>query len=518
MNQSITNTREILNNTGLLTEEGLSKLPLMVQIIKRLRVIERYHNHFHAVEHRIFVKGAKGIHWFNFAAIYDVDWGLLLNNIHDLGHFRIHSMLRDWTYEFMIDADVTRDIKDALQIRILATNENNYDPISGQEKIIKRDNILARLCWVDEGERSGVVLQLGWDLSVYDPENYPCDIDVVSIINKSGSTSFWQLLTGPEVNQPAEGQIMVYNHTPFKLTGDSVVEQGKVYFEYKNRYLYFRTCDRYVKEGRGYYSLQNDGSYADVTGSVTPGDPVTNYTDDQGRVNLFERMVYGNYLTAADTVVGDQIPIETYYEPDIDVYKEDRSFTMPNTNFVWSYEDAVTSLQGSHSFFCVKPLCCEDGVPVWLGNVNLSRFAAGESTCKKCEGDYESSDTEETVESYKTISGLAFEYQDWIDISTVKSIDFVLFDRLDGKYIVKNGAVEKALYERETPRVASIDYEPEDQFVGSVTLQLSASDQCWATLQMTKENGVIGLEVCPYLGTFSYVNNRFDLRQINLHF
>jgi len=47
---------------------------------------------------------------------------------------------------------------------------------------------------------------------------------------------------------------------------------------------------------------------------------------------------------------------------------------------------------------------------------------------------------------------------------------------------------------------------------------LSANDQCWATLQVVKKNGVITMEVCPYLGTFSRVNARYDLRQIRLHF
>ena len=497
MNREIGNTREILNNTGLLTEEGVAKLPLLVQIIKRLRIIERYHNHFHSVEHRIFVKGAKGIHWFNFAAIYDVDWGLLLNNIHDLGHFRIHSMLRDWTYEFMVDVDVTRDIKDALQVKVLATNNTNYDPTKGYSKVFKRDNLLARICWVDEGERSGVVLQLGWDLSVYDKENYPVDVDCVSIINKSGSTSFWTLLTGDEVNQPVEGQVMVYNHTPFTLTADPVFQRGKAYFIYKNRYLYFRTCDKYIKEGRGYYAIQEDGSYADVTSVVTPGAPVTDYMGDDGKVNLFERMVYGNYLALAEVIPGEQVPLDTYYEPDVDVYKEDKVFTMPNTNFVWNIESA-------NSHYTVMPMCCTDGLVAWIGNINLTQFAAGEGDCHRCEEcDYSGAESYDTVASYKCRSGLSLELQKWVDIRSVKTIDMVVFDRVDGRYLVCPASTQH-IYDG-------------DLNVGC-TVQLSANDQCWATLQVAKKNDVIKMELAPYLGTFSRVNERYDLRQIRMHF
>ena len=497
LSRDVGNTREILNNTGLLTEEGVAKLPLLVQIIKRLRIIERYHNHFHSVEHRIFVKGAKGIHWFNFAAIYDVDWGLLLNNIHDLGHFRIHSMLRDWTYEFMVDVDVTRDIKDALQVKVLATNSTNYDPSKGFSKVFTRDNLLARICWVDDGERSGVVLQLGWDLSVYDKENYPVDVDCVSIVNKSGSTSFWTLLTGDEVNQPVEGQVMVYNHTPFILTSDAVFEQGKAYFTYKNRYLYFRTCDKYIKEGRGYYSVQEDGSYAEVTGTVTPGAPVTDYMGDDGKVNLFERMVYGNYLSLAEVVPGEQVPLDTYYEPDIDVYKEDKVFTMPNTNFVWNIESA-------NSHYAVVPLCCDDGLVAWIGNLNLNDYVAGEEGCHRCEEcDYSQDESYGTVEAYNCRSGLLLELQKWVDIRSVKTIDLVVFDRVDGNYLVCANSIQH-IYGGE-------------EGVGC-TAHLSANDQCWATLQVVKKNGVITMEVCPYLGTFSRVNARYDLRQIRLHF
>lgn len=497
LSRDVGNTREILNNTGLLTEEGVAKLPILVQIIKRLRIIERYHNHFHSVEHRIFVKGAKGIHWFNFAAIYDVDWGLLLNNIHDLGHFRIHSMLRDWTYEFMIDVDVTRDIKDALQVKVLATNGTNYDPSKGFSKVFTRDNLLARICWVDDGERSGVVLQLGWDLSVYDKENYPVDVDCVSIVNKSGSTSFWTLLTGDEVNQPVEGQVMVYNHTPFILTADAVFEQGKAYFTYKNRYLYFRTCDKYIKEGRGYYSVQEDGSYAEVTGTVTPGAPVTDYMGDDGKVNLFERMVYGNYLSLAEVVPGEQVPLDTYYEPDIDVYKEDKVFTMPNTNFVWNIESA-------NSHYAVVPLCCDDGLVAWIGNLNLNDYVAGEAGCHRCEEcDYSQDESYGTVEVYDCRSGLLLELQKWVDIRSVKAIDLVVFDRVDGNYLVCTNSIQH-IYGCE-------------EGVGC-TAHLSANDQCWATLQVVKKNGVITMEVSPYLGTFSRVNARYDLRQIRLHF
>ena len=100
-------------------------------------------------------------------------------------------------------------------------------------------------------------------------------------------------------------------------------------------------------------------------------------------------------------------------------------------------------------------------------------------------------------------SGLSLELQKWVDIRSVKTIDIVVFDRVDGRYLVCPASTQH-IYGG-------------DLNVGC-TVQLSANDQCWATLQVAKKNDIIKMELAPYLGTFSRVNERYDLRQIRMHF
>jgi len=562
IHQDVTNTRKLITESGLVTTSTLDAQPFLRSMYKRLIRIEEFHNHNSQVEHRIGIS-SPGWHWLNVAVVYDKAWKTAAPVIHDIGTFRIQSTLRKWMYEFSVDVDMARPDASVIKVRTLGTNQDSVTDFEDYSKIVFRDNLAVRLCWVGNGQVSGLMLQVGWDFTPYMSYDYRIAQDTVLVTNKSGAASLWSLLTDPDqVNFPADGNISVYQHSKFVLTSDTTFQAGKKYWLMKDLYIYRRTSDTTIQEGKTYYeynaSAAQGAQYYPVDTSdddYTPGTPTSKFLEDVvdgngvkvgTQVNLFERIMYGRYpteeysvMTAAEATAGSitrYIPVggtvtpNTYYEESANTYSSDTSFTMPNGD-MWTYGSTGCKQ-------CTKFIEPDGGIVAWLGNVNLTPFSYGEATCQKCDNrEYSATPgasdyVNATYQKNPYVSDVMFcgYMQTMLDVASVSSVTLVLFDRLESKYVRVDGNVSTGSDGEVT---ADIVVNLEDLCFCKFALNKSTVLDGYAQEHVSKPSNsvsrkfgainssvtsLVKLSVEPFFGSLSRDTERFDLRQVRLHF
>jgi hypothetical protein len=542
INQEIKNVREVIADTGLVTEHTLGNTEYLKMINKRLTRIEEFHSHFGQVEHRVSTK-IPGFHWFNVAAIYDDNWGKVLGVLSEIGQFRISSALRGWSYEFIVDVDLRRQPEDILKIKTLATNQFNGNSNGSFSKFLNQDTVACRLCWINDGSSSGIVLQIGWDFECYQTETYPVDTDTLIVTNRSGSASSWHLLSDPnQVGYVADSLINVYMHQTFQLTTDKVVNGNKKYYRYNDVYRYTPTIDLVVQPGKTYYYLTVEDNFEGV--------PVYNYqpipaniatidrsiADVKHRIGseIYERLFTGHQVSeVTDMEPGDDIT-EDLYEVTAGSYGEDNSFTMPggSSNLVWR-----VGTSGCNS--SVKIIPTDDGIIAWQGNLDLTPYAPEYEDCVKCQDmDYEASDGDTVVKSLPKLSVcIDKDIQNELDVKSIKNISLMVFDRITGTYQMKSapafvnntGSKSEVCIDAEDMCYVEcgIDtVEATDDFYGTsyqkdIVGGVETGKYEFSTKQVNEEGSTkkyIEISIEAFLGSYSLINKRFDLRQVRFHF
>lgn len=538
LRQDIINAVSVLTSKRLLTADVFDKQPVIKSLIDRIQAMEQYHNHFNRVEHAIHMNNP-GFHWFNIASLYDVAWGAEESVVDEIGTFRVESKNLNWCYEFAVGIDLRKKLVDMLRCKTIMTNDVHTSDLSNYVAYAKgRDDLAIRVCWVGDGKASGVVLQLGWNFDRYSSVNNENGVstDTVIVTNKSGVTSKWKLAYSPMDNTyTSPTDIKVYNHVSYVLTSDVSFQAGKDYYKFEPIYAYYKTADARVRENVEYFTKDADGSYISV--ELTVGETIENYTngvlkslnDVDCTGGIFERSVS---MKVPKIVVNTGAPI---YESDeiFEIksgYDDDVQVQMPNSNVLW-----IENATGCYSL--ARILEPSDGLIGWVGNVPLHSLNAQANSI--------------SCFISKTV-------QDIIDLSTIKGISFKLYDRKFDKivnrsadigyiepeyvsvesgtkaqegevyygrtgsgeqgnpykyFVVKNLAVGATLVENQhfTCKVPA-------QIVGQVIFDLL--DLCGASLKVTKGKvtGSIGFGMFAYVGTDSVINERFDIREIDLHF
>ena len=535
MHQDITNTRSILKNTSLVTSDTLGEQLAIIELNRRLRTMEAFHNHFHQVEHKVNIT-TPGFHWINIAAIYDINWGTPIKDINDIGQFKIQSALRRWSYEFTVDVDINRSSGDILRLKTLGTNQYSGFGSESFTKVLFRDNLAARLCWVDNGNSSGVVLQIGWDYKSYLESNLTknIDIDTIVVTDKSGLSSMWSLLTDAgSTNLLSNGLIGVYDHAKYYPTQDRTYQAGKNYYIYKNSYVFVRSSDRAFVAGKIYYLFNDSASGTDqyyvlsegnanyvIGGSTAP------FLEDDGEggqvLGLYERVLYGKYPVVDESViVGSRVIAGTYELDENASFVQDKSFSMPNDQFVWS-----EGLAGCNS--CIKLIEPDDGVIAWIGNISLAEYAYKPVACEDCGVDVVvPSATRTEPEAYKSFVLFCDTLQNYISLNTIHSVTLVVFDRYDGKFVTVKSNVQSG----DSSLIAEVPFCYEDMCFAKLELKkVSSSNQNLKYDRIYVENSqirhrldnpdgeLVQMSVTTYLGSMSLDMDRYDLRQVRLHF
>ena len=552
MKKDIINTMKILSSKNLLTSDILAKQPVIRDILNRLQVIEEYHNHFNRVEHAVYMY-QKGFHWIDIAVLYDVAWEEAFSATEEIGTFKVTSKELGWSYEFILSLDLRKKLVDALRVKTLATNTVN--PASLVDYIAydkQRDDVAVRVCWTGTGKESGVVLQLGWDY-----KNYPnspingVDNDTIVVTNKSGIASKWKLVYNPLDNTyDAATSRRVINHTRYVNTSDTVYLDGKDYFKYEEQYVFYKShvtaVDTSVNDGSGYYTPITTNRVTNYMRVDLTTVAVTDVKTFTGSVNIYgstdrvtctrgiyERAMYTKVPKKIEnTIAGSDIPDrDKVFE--VLQFSEDKIVDMPGVDVHWQ-QDATGS------YWLSQILEPSDGLMVWAGNINLASMNAI---------------------PVNLTSFLPKNIVEVLDIMTIRGATFKLYDRrrhsiisrhadvgmyegvfsavdkstepraIAGKpYFTRfgDGSIESQYKYVRVDLAAGYDFTSDTKvyyellddpkIIGQVIMDLM--DLCGAEFIITKDliSNKLGFRLNTYVGTDSVINERFDLRQIDLHF
>ena len=562
MRQDILNAMKILSSKNLVTSDVLDKQPVIKDLLNRIQLIEQYHNHFNRVEHAIYM-GQKGFHWFDIAVLYNVPWEEAFSTTDEIGTFRVESLNRRWCYEFTVSLDLKKRLVDMLRCKTLATTDVTTTELKDYILYAKgRDDVAIRVCWTGDGTASGVTLQLGWNFNNYVETNNGVDTDTLIVTNKSGMTSKWRLVYNPLDNTyESKASAKDYNHVKYVTTTDTAYLDGIKYFKLEKIYTYYRTGHTTIREGVNYFTVVNDtiagtSEYIDVTSRLLVGHSVADYVaTPEYRNGLYERVLYRTVPKLIDSStynVGELIPNrDEVYEVSDGSYNEDTTVQLPNPKITW-----IEGTTGCYSLSRI--LEPSDGFIAWVGNVALHRYNAINLVLNS----YLSADTQKVLD-INTIRGVTFKlYDRKLDLVLNRTADIGLSEAVydpvaEGtvaeygvnyyeimrsnvddsgagteltpiKYVKSNvvpGAhldptkhfvCRKSEVTTNGPLV-KVENEQTDRIIGQVIFDLL--DLCGATVEVYKTfDGWIRFRLSPFIGTDSVINERFDLRQIELHF
>lgn len=205
MHKNMQNLTSVFKGSGLLTDSSLYTHPIVREMIKRINAFEEYHNHYAQIEHIISVRD-QGFHWYNIGFIYDNRWEGVEDAICDLGHFRIESLARDWSYEFDVITNIDADRAREFIVKTRACGDtHNVNDFKNYMVLEEKDNVYLRLCYVADGKTSGVVLQYGMKFDKFTIPVNGVATETLIVTNKSGNASRWRLYSNPlDMDYPAD--------------------------------------------------------------------------------------------------------------------------------------------------------------------------------------------------------------------------------------------------------------------------------------------------------------------------
>ena len=546
MKKDLINAMKILSSKNIITSDILAKQPVIRDILNRIQVIEQYHNHFNRVEHAVYMY-QKGFHWIDIAVLYDVAWEEAYSATEEIGTFKVSSKELGWSYEFILSLDLRKKLVDALRVKTLATNDVNPSSLVDYIAYDKsRDDVAVRVCWTGSGKQSGVVLQLGWNYKNYPEPPHGVDTDTIVVTNKSGVTSKWKLVYNPLDNTyDSATSRRVYNHTRYVNVTEDYYQAGTDYFKYEEQYIHYKSnvtkVDTSVNDGSGYYTpVVSHGvtSYVRVNLSSIVIPSVKTFTGEawvygsQERIScsrgIYERALYTKVPKQIDVVVDAVIENkESVFK--VQQFTEDQVVDMPGEDVHW--QEGAT---GSYWLSQILEPC--DGLMSWIGNINLSGMNAVKT-------ELHSSLPVDTVKvlDILTIRGATFKMYDRrrhcvvsrkADVGMYEGIFTRTSDSraLSGKsyYLRFGDGTVDSQYQYARVELAAgyniseaptVYYECIDKpkIIGQVILDLV--DLCGAEFTIEKDIGSnLTFNLTTFVGTDSAINQRFDLRQIDLHF
>lgn len=483
--QDITNLIALLGRDKLVSAEGLENQAIIQELRGRISALEYYFNNFHQVEHKVYM-GMKGFQWISVAQIYNTDWKKDLGPANELGTFRIESQQLGWTYEFTVSADLRKEIKNALRVHTLDTNGVQVEGYSSHMVLASNDHVGLRLCWVgdDKGQASGVVLQIGWNFDKYnfkpaDAMDTGIDTDTVTITNKSGNTSHWTLIYDPnDVTYTDKDRVHVANHLTFEQTKDASAVNGTVYYKREPEYIYYKSSSSYAKQDVDYFRVLMTSEalpyYVKVT--IRPNTDLSTLGYD-----VYERQVREYRFEARTYTAGSPLGSDIY---EVMSSSDSTSFTMPNKSLVWG-----ENTTGAHSIkTLIEPV---GGLIAWSGNLPLAQLSPA---------------MERPASSITTQFLLSAELtKNAFDFNAMKNATVDIYDRKEDRII--------------STRVVLAHVNDETMFGEFIFNLVDMSGMLMEIKKSDRTTGpAIDCTISAIMGTNSVLNDRFDLRQIRIHF
>lgn len=438
--QDLTNLLNILAKGQLLSYKGLGKHPIIKEIERRLARMEDYHHHYNRVDHVIpmrlvdvvvdpatgdttsHVSDETDLQWYNIAQLYGDRWINGPNAKRDIGHFRISSREQGWTYEFIITVDLTGKGNNRMTVKVLGGTGVQYADVDDFVALTTKELVGLRLVWNGDGDTTGAILQVGIDYTKYnyvptDPEHGTIqdtrDTDVITVTNKSGDTSSWELYYNPlDTSHAADAYIGVYGHSKYVQVINEIASSSINYYTPLKDYTYFGTTSELIRDGVDYFSYNAEGQTYESLDNLVVGTKVSDY-----KFAIYERSLYRTRWARSTRQDGDRITKDdNLYVVDGFTSSDKNSCTLPDGETTWS-----PSLANSK---CIARILERDdgGTVVWVGTVPLAYFSFGPK------------DGIKTLQLHLSLTKV---FQKYLDIEAIKAFDLTFYDRKEHRYFSK---------------------------------------------------------------------------------
>ena len=443
LRKDVTNLLNIIAKQQLLSFNGLGKHPIIKELMHRLGRMESYHHHFNRVDHVIPLRlvdvagaGSGGstdssvadetdFQWYNIAQLYDTRWMNGPNAKKDIGHFRISSREQGWTYEFIVTVDLAAKGSNRMVVKTLGGTGTQCPKVDEFSAIANKELVGLRLVWNGDGATSGALLQVGIDYSKYNysPTSQETqladqmrDTDTITVTNKSGDTSSWELYYNPmETSRPASDYVGVYGRFKYTQVINERAQSNIAYFTPTQEYNYHGPTSELVRSGVEYFIYNESERQYNKINDLVVGTKFTDYD-----FPIYERTLYRTRWVRTTRSEGEIISKSnnTYV---IDSTSSDRvRCTLPDGETEWG--EALADSR------CVIRLLERDdvGTVVWMGSAPLAYFSYGPD-------DY--------IKPLQLHLSLSTIFQKYLDVDAIHSLDFVFYDRRAGRYFTKKLSV-----------------------------------------------------------------------------
>ena len=555
--QDLTNLLSIIAEHKLLTAENLAKSGIIANIVDRLSRMETYHHHYMQVDHVIPLGlCGSGFQWFNIAQLSDANWMNGPNALRDIGTFRVSSRKQGWTYEFNVTVDLNATGDNRFAVKILSAAGTAHIGVDDFALLARKDLVGVRVIWSENSkESSGAILQIGFDCDKY---NFDIDTDydnsdTLTVTNKSGNTSSFELYYNPvETTQSADNYVNVYGREQYRqVINERVTDTTVPYYKHVTEYLYYKTSSEYAVDGTNYYKYNADANAYDQVNLLS------NTKFDELDYDVYERTVsHGSWSRV--TVASNQLITEgdKLYRVDETASTDTTQCTLPDGITSWS-----ESIDGCKSL--TRLLYPDDaGIVVWAGSAPMAYFSPGPG---------------EAGRDLELHFSLIEVVQSFLNLTSIKSVDMVFYDRKEDSYFARNiplfydeladrprltgeglfympdlcgVMIDLHRYAVEYTSTSTIRSDGEYyQFVNGVCKKYYPEDDVVYQNGNKREGGTAGLtsndvtnlkrsagqisnnetfriyvdgdlfamNVDVLLGTESFLNQRFDLRQVRIH-
>ena len=437
LRKDVTNLLNIIAKSQLLTYKGLCRHPVIRELTYRLSRMEDYHHHYNRVDHIIPLRMAdvlrsssgttstvtdeSDLQWFNIAQLYGTKWMNGPNARRDIGHFRISSREQGWTYEFIVTVDLSGEGDNRMTVKVIGGTGTQYADVDDFIALTTKELVGLRLIWNKDGDTSGAILQVGIDYSKYkyEPNNAETeligdtrDTDTITVTNKSGDTSSWELYYNPlDTTHDTDAYVGVYGRSKYVQVVNERAKSELAYFRPEKDYNYFGITSDVILSGVDYFAFDvAEQKYNKL--SLVAGTKVTDYDFE-----IFERSLFRTRWVRDTHPAGELITeASNVYLVDGSTSSDRSSCTLPDGVTTWS-------INYSNSECIARILERDDGgTVVWVGSVPLAYFSFGPN---------------DRVKDLQLHLSLSRVFQKYLDIESIKSLDFTFYDRKLHRYFSK---------------------------------------------------------------------------------
>ena len=239
------------------------------------------------------------------------------------------------------------------------------------------------------------------------------DFDTITVTNKSGDTSSWELYYNPlDTTHGTDAYVGVYGRSKYVQVVNERAKAELAYFRPEKDYDYFGITSDVIRSGVDYFVYNEaEQQYNRITDLIV-GTKVSDYDFE-----IFERSLFRTRWVRDTHPAGELITEKSnVYVVDGSTSSDRSSCTLPDGVTTWS-------IYYSNSECIARILERDDGgTVVWCGSVPLAYFSFG---------------PKDGIDKLQLHFSLSRVFQKYLDIEAIKALDFTFYDRKENRYFSK---------------------------------------------------------------------------------